>query len=80
MSESPSVSKRSRSPLAERETLFVAAILRSRLCLRCASIRSDIVENVLAAVIHRLQRHVYIRDTVDECEDCGRRTVVYRVS
>jgi hypothetical protein len=65
--------------ITDRDTRFVAAIMGSRLCLRCASIRSDIVEEALVGVIQRLQRSVSVTEALDDCDGCRRRTVVYRV-
>ena len=65
--------------MKDREVLFVSAMMGSRLCLRCASIRSDVAEDVLVGVIQRIQRSVYVTETVDDCDGCGRRTVVYRL-
>jgi hypothetical protein len=41
--------------------LFTAAITGTRLCLRCVSIKSDIVEERLVAVIQRVRRTVVYR-------------------
>ena len=59
--------------------LFTAAISGSRLCLRCASVRSDIVEERLVAVIQRVQRMITVVENVGTCDGCDRRTVVYRL-
>ena len=60
-------------------TQFTAAILHSRLCLRCISIKADIVEHRLGSLIRSVQRTMTVIETVDQCDDCGRQTVVYRL-
>jgi hypothetical protein len=59
--------------------LFTAAITGTRLCLRCVSIKSDIVEERLVAVIQRVQRMITVVENVETCDCCERRTVVYRL-
>ena len=61
----------------DEETVFVAAMMRARLCLCCASTKSDILEHRLVTVIGRVQRSVIVVENVDECDSCGRRTIVY---
>ena len=62
------------------ETILVtAAMLDCRLCLRCTSIRSDIVEERLISVMRRVQRSRTVVENVGDCDGCGRRTVVYRL-
>jgi hypothetical protein len=56
--------------------LLTAAIADRRLCLRCASIRSDIVEHRLPEVIQRVRRRISVSE--NECDSCGRRRVVYQ--
>ena len=63
----------------EEATLFTAAISRSRLCLRCAAVKADIAEERLVAVIQRVQRTYTVIENVDSCDECDRRTVVYRL-
>ena len=63
--------------MTEESTRFVSAVMAARLCLRCASIKADIVEHILVGVIQALQRHIFVVEIVDECESCGRRAVVY---
>ena len=65
--------------MKDLDTLFLAVMMGSRLCLRCASARSDIVEDVLVGLIRRVQRRVYVTESLDDCDACGRRTVVYRL-
>ena len=59
--------------MTEESTRFAAAVMDSRLCLRCASMKSDIVEERLVGVIRALQRYVTI-EGIGECQSCGRRT------
>ena len=67
------------SPLAQHEVLAIAVIGGSRLCLRCVSVRSDLVEETLVSVIQRIQRSVGVTENIDDCDGCGRRTIVYRL-
>ena len=65
--------------MKDEALLFTASIMGSRLCLRCASIKSDIVEERLATVIQRVQRMFTVVENIDHCDSCERRTVVYRL-
>jgi hypothetical protein len=65
--------------MKDEAAVFTAAIGNSRLCLRCASIRSDIVEERLVAVIRRLQRMSTIIGSLETCDNCQRMTLVYRL-
>ena len=60
-------------------TLFTAAILRSRLCARCISAKSDIVEDHLGGLIRSVRRTINVLANVDQCEGCGQQMLVYRV-
>ena len=64
--------------MTEESTRFAAAVMDSRLCLRCASVKSDIVEERLVGVMRALQRHVTIIEGIGECHSCGRRTIIYK--
>ena len=63
---------------SEESARFVAALRRSRLCLRCASTKSDIVEERLVRVIGALQRLITVIESVEDCHSCDRRTIVYK--
>ena len=63
--------------MKDEAVLFTAAISHARLCLRCASIESDIVEHRLERVIQRVQRMIAVIEHVETCDHCRRRTVVY---
>lgn len=65
--------------MKEEAAIFAAAVMGSRLCLRCASIRSDIVQHRLVSVIQHVQRVLTVTETVDDCDNCQRRTIVYRL-
>jgi hypothetical protein len=65
--------------MEDRDTLLVSAMIGVRLCLRCASTRSDIEEHDLVGIIRRIQRSIYVIESVDACDACGRRTIVYRI-
>jgi uncharacterized protein with PIN domain len=58
---------------------FATAMMDSRLCLRCASIKSEVPEERLVAVIQRLQRTLTVTERLADCDSCGRRTLVYRL-
>ena len=64
--------------MRDESTRFLAALMGSRLCLRCTSIKSDVVEDRLVGVIRAMQRHITVVEIVDSCDGCGRRTVVYK--
>ena len=70
---------RSPMPPTDEALLFAVAIRGSRLCLRCASIKTDIVEERLAGVIVRVLRMLTVLENVEHCESCERRTIVYRL-
>ena len=65
--------------MKDEAALFTAAISHSRLCLRCASIKSDVVEDRLVGVIRHVQRMFTVIENVETCDNCERRTVVYRL-
>jgi hypothetical protein len=65
--------------MKDEALLFTATIAGSRLCLRCASIKSDIVEERLMTVIRKVQRMITVVENVEHCDCCERRTVVYRL-
>jgi hypothetical protein len=65
--------------MKDEALLFTATLTGARLCLRCASIKSDIVEERLVAVIRRVQRMIAVIENVEHCDSCERRTVVYRL-
>jgi hypothetical protein len=65
--------------MKDEAVLFTAAISGARLCLRCASIKADIVEDCLVGVIQRVQRMICVTENVEECDGCRRRTVVYQL-
>ena len=65
--------------MKDEALLFTAALMGSRLCLRCASIKSDIVEERLVSVIQAVQRTITVVENVEHCDHCDRRTVVYRL-
>ena len=66
--------------MTDETVLFTAAIKGLRLCLRCTSIKSRIVEEHLVGVIRRVQRMITVVENVEVCDGCERRTVVYRLS
>ena len=62
------------------ETVLLTAVLSGvSLCLRCASIRADIVEDRLPDVIQQVRRRLTVIEEAGVCDDCGRRTTVYRL-
>jgi uncharacterized protein with PIN domain len=63
----------------DEASMFTAALRRARLCLRCAAIKSDILEERLVTVIQRVQREITVMENVETCDRCERRTVVYRL-
>ena len=63
--------------MGDEGVLFTAALTGSRLCLRCASIKSDIVEHRLVDLIQRMRRRFSVKENVEECDGCRRRTAVY---
>lgn len=65
--------------MKDEVVLIAAAMMSSRLCLRCTSIRSDIVEERLVGVMQRVQRTMTVVENVGDCDGCGRRTLVYRL-
>lgn len=65
--------------MRDEARLFTAAISTSRLCLRCAAIKSDIGEDRLVGVIQQVQRLFTVIENVEACDICERRTVVYRL-
>jgi hypothetical protein len=65
--------------MSDRETLFLVAVRRGRLCLRCASVKAEVAEHVLVDVIRHVQQSVDVFENVDDCDGCGRRTIVYRL-
>ena len=58
---------------------FLVAMMDSRLCLRCVAMKSAIAEEWVMAVIRNIQRTVTVNDRLDLCDDCGRRTLVYKL-
>ena len=58
---------------------LATAMMDSRLCLRCASIKSDIPEERLVAVIQNLQRTLTVIERLGDCDSCGRRTLVHKL-
>ena len=65
--------------MKDEAVLLTAAISNSRLCLRCASAKSDIHEDRLVGVIQLVQRMFTVIENVETCDSCERRTVVYRL-
>ena len=65
--------------MKDEAILIAAAMMGSRLCLRCTSIKSDIVEERLVGVMQRIQRRLTVIENVEDCDGCGRRTLVYRL-
>ena len=62
------------------ETVLLAAVLTgASLCLRCASIKLDIVEDRLPDVIEQVRRRLTVIEDEGVCDDCQRRTTVYRL-
>jgi hypothetical protein len=58
---------------------FTAAILRARLCARCISVRSDIVEDHLGSLIRSVRRTINVLANVDQCDGCGQQMLIYRL-
>ena len=63
--------------MRDEDVFFTAALTGSRLCLRCASIKSDIVEHRLIDLIQRMRRRFSVKENVQECDGCQRQTAVY---